>query len=353
MKAASIVLLVAAVPVGSLPPGAKFITPELAEKGWILLFDGESPTGWNGKGGVRIADERIILPADGKGEITWQFPPPPAFELAFEAKGTVALRLESSGTGVENIYQSPDAWTTHAFQHDSRNGGLKSFGFRGVGMAEIRGIRLRPLGAKSLFNGQDLSGWSIFEGKKSRFDVKNGLLTVEDGPGDLQTDGRYKDFLLQLECRTNGKHLNSGVFFRCRPGEYQNGYEAQINNNFLTNETKEYAVEIHDPVTHQLLEKRKILSPAADFGTGAIYRRIPTGRQVAKDGQWFTFTVLASGNHLATWVDGIPTVDWFDNRPPSDNARTGFRKDAGHISLQGHDPTTNLSFRNFRIVELP
>ena len=33
-----------------------------------------------------------------------------------------------------------------------------------------------------------------------------------------------------------------------------------------------------------------------------------------------------------------------------DNARTGCKLDAGHISIQGHDPTTNLSFKNFRIA---
>jgi len=56
---------------------------------------------------------------------------------------------------------------------------------------------------------------------------------------------------------------------------------------------------------------------------------------------------------MATWVNGIQQVDWYDNRPPSDNPRTGCRREAGHISIQGHDPTTNLSFRNIRIAELP
>ncbi len=74
---------------------------------------------------------------------------------------------------------------------------------------------------------------------------------------------------------------------------------------------------------------------------------------MAKDGEWFTMTVVAHGNHIATWVNGIQQVDWYDNRPPSDNPRTGCRLEAGHISIQGHDPTTNLSFRNIRIAELP
>jgi hypothetical protein len=63
-------------------------------------------------------------------------------------------------------------------------------------------------------------------------------------------------------------------------------------------------------------------------------------------------TIVAHGNHIATWVNGVQVTDWYDHRPKSDNARTGCRLEGGHISIQGHDPTTNLSFRNLRIAEL-
>lgn len=329
------------------------ITPEQARDGWILLFDGESSYGWKTSGEVKFAKGRIAFPPGGKGEMIWPFALPPAFELSFESRGKVSLNLVARDHIAENDFESPRGeWKRHVFTHDNKNGGLSHFAIRAVGPAEIRDIRLKPTVPKSLFNGKDLAGWSIFDGKKSKFAVKDGLLTIEDGPGDLQTDGKYQNFLLQLECRTNGKGLNSGVFFRCRPGEYQNGYEAQINNSALPTVSKEYVVEEFDPKTNKSVAKTKVLSAAADYGTGAIYRRIPARKLVAQDGEWFTLTVIASGNHLATWVDGIQTVDWYDNRAPSDNARTGFRRDGGHISLQGHDPTTNLSFRNIRIAEL-
>ena len=56
--------------------------------------------------------------------------------------------------------------------------------------------------------------------------------------------------------------------------------------------------------------------------------------------------------HLATWVNGVQVADWTDNRPLADNARKGCRLEKGAISLQGHDPTTDLSFRNIRIADL-
>ena len=63
-------------------------------------------------------------------------------------------------------------------------------------------------------------------------------------------------------------------------------------------------------------------------------------------------TVIAHGNHLATWVNGYPVADWTDTRPPHRNPREGCCTEKGAISIQGHDPTTNLSFRKLRIGEL-
>ena len=93
----------------------------------------------------------------------------------------------------------------------------------------LRNVKLLPRGVESIFNGKDLTGWKVHPGKKSKFVVTDsGELNVKDGPGDVQTEKKWADFVLQLECISHGKHLNSGVFFRCRPGEYQQGYEAQI-----------------------------------------------------------------------------------------------------------------------------
>ena len=58
-------------------------------------------------------------------------------------------------------------------------------------------------------------------GGDSTFTVGEKLeLNVKNGPGDLQTEAKYGDFLLQLQCFSNGKHLNSGVFFRAIPGQF-------------------------------------------------------------------------------------------------------------------------------------
>ena len=68
---------------------------------------------------------------------------------------------------------------------------------------------------QSIFNGKDLSGWTIYGTEK--WYVEKGHLVCESGPdkqyGYLATDKFYKNFDLTVEFlrATNG---NSGVFFR-------------------------------------------------------------------------------------------------------------------------------------------
>jgi hypothetical protein len=55
---------------------------------------------------------------------------------------------------------------------------------------------------------------------------------------------------------------------------------------------------------------------------------------------------------MAVWVNGYQVTDWKDGRQPNENPRSGLRTEPGTIQIQGHDPTTDLSFRNLRIAEL-
>ena len=110
-----------------------------------------------------------------------------------------------------------------------------------------------------------------------------------------------------------------------------NGYEYQIQNGY------------------QNADRTK----PDDFGTGAIFRRIAARQVISNDREWFTATLIADGPHFATWVNGYPVVDWTDDRPADENPRKGLRLEAGHFSLQGHDPGTDLNFRNIQLSPLP
>jgi hypothetical protein len=202
------------------------------------------------------------------------------------------------------------------------------------GKIEFRNVYLRPFGEKPLFDGETLKGWHEVPGSESKFTVKDKTIDVKNGRGFLETDLTAANFVLQFDAITNGDSLNSGIFFRALKGTKENpshGYEFQIHNGAKNSDRTQ-------PIDH---------------GTGAIFRRIPARRVVTNDRQWFTGTLIADGPKISTWVDGIQVVDWTDERPDNENPREGRKLSAGHISLQGHDPTTDLAFRNLRLVETP
>ena len=357
------------------------LTPKEIADGWILLFDGATTFGWRSEGNMNVREGALTMGGRIRttAEPTFRFF---NYEISCEyavidmgaSKEDGAAEIQvicgKNGPSICRLSGSDDsskpAWKRLKFVV---NGDKAVWDERGEysemgtpirlywvanprAELHLRNFKLRPLTTKPLFNGTDLTGWREFPGKKSKFTVTDSAINVKDGPGDLQTVGKYQDFVLQVECKSNGKHLNSGIFFRCKENEYQNGYEAQILNKFSPEATQKYLVEEYDAKTNKLLGKKEILSTAFDYGTGAIYRRVPARKQMSKDGEWFGMTIVAHGNHLATWVNGVQVTDWYDNRPKSDNARTGCKVEAGHVSIQGHDPTTDLSFRNFRIAEL-
>jgi len=363
------------------------LTSEEIREGWIQLFDGETLFGWAPResGEWTVRDGAIVaLPGRGTGLLstTTEFAD---FELQLEfwvtakANSGVFLRcategLITAGNATEvNICDDHPRWPTGSINEVAANpgpvatvdrwnqfhitavgdlftvrlngetvveardprfrrGGIAVQRFDDEGEIRFRHVKLRPLGLHSLFNGKDLTGWKEIPNRKSVFSVTpEGWMNVKDGNGDLQSEGVYGDFVLQLDIISNGKHLNSGVFFRAMPGQFWSGYESQIRNQW---------------------EGEDRTKPV-DFGTGGIYNRQPARRVVSSDGAWFTKTIVAHGRHLAVWVDGCQVSDWTDDRAPHENARQGYRAEAGVISLQGHDPTTDLSFRNLRIAEFP
>lgn len=194
---------------------------------------------------------------------------------------------------------------------------------------EFRKIILKPLNMKSLFNGKDLAGWRDVPGSKSEFIVENEEIHVSNGLGFIETEETFQDFIFQAQAISHEKELNSGYFFRAMPGTEEapsNGYEFQIHNGF-----------------------KEDRSQPNNAGTGAIFRRVDARYVVANDKEWFTSTLIANGPRIACWVDGYQVVDWLDERKADPNPRRGLRLEGGHISIQGHDPTTDLSFKNLNV----
>lgn len=361
------------------------LTQEEIDDGWILLFDGETDFGWQAAtecnwqvadGTISVSEGELgllytrsqfgdfILKVDFRSApgtnsgIFLRSPPRPTdpagdcYELNIADTGTSPFATGSlvGRQAAEGNHDSSD-WQSYVVTarggeftveldgetvleySDPRPLGHGHIGLQyNQGRVEFRNIKLKPLGLQPLFNGRDLSGWRVFPDKQSEFSVtSDGELLISNGPGQLESEAEFGDFVLQIEIKTRGEGLNSGIFFRSIPGEFWQGYESQIHNVYRDGDR----------------------SKPADCGTGGFYRRQDARQVVADDFEWFHKTLVVSGRHMATWVNGYQVSDWTDRREPDENPRRGLRREPGTLSLQGHDPTTDILFRNIRAAELP
>ncbi len=368
-------------PAAETPAPALLSEQELAE-GWIALFDGQTLFGWkpNSEANWRVEDGAIVVDSGPPGLLstTAQFsdyvlkcefrspaatnsgiflhtpfkPTDPAkdcYELNIAPPDnpfptcSLVKRAKAEGNFVSDDWQAFEVTVSGGMVKVAINGkqvleytdpqpllrghiGLQL----NQGHVAFRNIKLKPLPMSNLFNGSDFSDWNQYPDMPSKFTVTpEGWINVKNGRGQLETKKSYGDFALQLECISHAKSLNSGIFFRSIPGEQMNGYECQIHNGFKGGDRTK-------PV---------------DCGTGGIFRRQDARKVVSNDQEWFRMTLVADGSHMAAWVNGYQVSDWTDDRQPHKNPRMGQRNEPGTIMLQGHDPTTDLSFRNLRIAE--
>ncbi|MEQ2008101.1 MAG: DUF1080 domain-containing protein [Limisphaerales bacterium] len=181
----------------------------------------------------------------------------------------------------------------------------------------------------SLFDGKSLAGWKANENPDT-FKVENGELIVK-GPrahlfyvGDVQ-GAKFKNFELKLDISTRPK-ANSGVYFHTEfgPGWPAKGYEVQVNN------------------THGDPKK-----------TAGLYNVKDNMEAPAKDGEWFTMTIKVVGKHVTTSVNGKVIVDYTEEENPPRKANPGRLIGSGTFALQGHDPGSEIHYKNIFVKPLP
>jgi len=175
--------------------------------------------------------------------------------------------------------------------------------------------------AVSLFNGDDLTGWTI-HGTELWY-VEDGELVGESGPdaayGYLATEASFKDFELTVEFlqEANG---NSGVFIRSHvEGTRVSGWQ----------------VEVAPPGSHTggIYES---------YGRGWLIQPEPDKESVLRMGEWNTMRILVIGDRVTTWLNGVEMVDLVDEQ---------IGKGEGHVALQIHDGGgIKVRWRNLRVA---
>lgn len=201
------------------------------------------------------------------------------------------------------------------------------------------GAQDKKADATPLFNGKDLTGWTVFldpnkkdADPKEVFKVVDGVIKCKGQPnGYLITDKEYGDYVLTVEWRWPGdKGGNSGVFVHCQAPDkiWPKGVEAQLMSGragdfWLVGEAK-LAVD----KTRQ------------DEKTPRHFFRMKTDKEVENPiGQWNKYEITCKGGTVELVVNGQMV-----------NKGTDGELTKGKILLQSEG--TPIEFRNVTLKPL-
>ncbi len=185
-------------------------------------------------------------------------------------------------------------------------------------------------GWTALFDGNSLDGWQQ-RGGKATYSVENGAIVGASAPNTpnsfLCTKTNWDDFELELEFQVDPQ-LNSGIQIRTNSlPEYHNGrvhgYQVEIDPS-----DRGWSGGIYD-------EGRRGWLATLSGNTAARY--------AFRGGEWNRFRIVAIGDSIRTWINGVPAADLVDSKTAK-----------GFIGLQVHsvgertDPL-KVRWRNIRL----
>jgi hypothetical protein len=182
----------------------------------------------------------------------------------------------------------------------------------------------------SLFDGHSLNGWKVGE-NASTFSVKDGQIVVHGPMAHLFYMGDYnnhvfKNFELKVDVMTY-PGANSGIYFHTQYQESSwpnTGFEVQVNNSHTD-------------------WKR----------TGSLYDVVNIKEVYVKDMEWFTEYIKVEGKHVTVKINDRTVVDYTepgDFKP--EPGQTNHFLSSGTFALQGHDPKSEVHFKNILVKVL-
>ena len=185
----------------------------------------------------------------------------------------------------------------------------------------------------NLFDGKTLDGWKASENKDT-FSVQDGMIHVKGARSHLFYVGpvhnhNFTNFEWKADVMTR-PGANSGMYFHTayqETGWPNKGYEVQVNNS------------------HKDWRR-----------TGGLYAVKDVKESPAKDNEWFTQDITVQGRHIVVKVNGKVVTDYTE---PPEVAERGYPKmpgrklSSGTIALQGHDPKSEIFYKNIMIKPLP
>jgi len=182
----------------------------------------------------------------------------------------------------------------------------------------------------SLFDGKTLNGWKVGD-NAATFSVADGMIIVHGPTAHLFYDGniknhQFKNFEFKADVLTK-PGANSGIYFHTQfqQGSWPaKGYEVQVNNSHT--------------------DWRR---------TGSLYGIADVKELFVKDDEWFTEYVSVIGKRVIIKINDKIVVDYTE----PDDVKRGEGQEgrvigSGTFALQGHDPKSEVHFKNIMVKPL-
>jgi hypothetical protein len=180
---------------------------------------------------------------------------------------------------------------------------------------------------EELFDGQSFDGWKVGSNAAS-FKIEDGMIVVNGNVAHLFYDGpvgnhQFKNFEFKAEVMTR-PGSNSGIYFHTQyqeGGWPKKGYEVQVNNS------------------------------QSDWRrTGSLYAIQDVKETYVKDDEWFTLHIVVKGKRVTVSINKQQVVDYTE--PENVKREEGMKErliSSGTFALQGHDPKSEVFYKNIRV----
>jgi hypothetical protein len=182
-----------------------------------------------------------------------------------------------------------------------------------------------PAGMIKMFNGKDLTGW---DGDPRLWSVKDGAIhgeTTAENPAKGNTfliwkNGIVKDFELRLSFRCNAAN-NSGVQYRSKPKPFKDtdvnkwgvaGYQIEVRNEVVLPNVAGF---IYDEGGKRgricLVGEKATWENGKKTVLAALCNQDDYKASFKLDG-WNDFVIIAKGNNIKHYLNGLLIVDFTD-----------------------------------------
>jgi putative heme-binding domain-containing protein len=294
-----------------------------------------------------------------------------------EPKGTLSFTLED---GLLTGYTATLGGVREVRGTDVKQGRTVTTTLSGFGVTQVQaaadareivdalsagrtpGVFVPEPGFRKLFNGHDLAGWA---GKSGFWSVQDGaivgrttkenpaggntFLIAKNGEKNLVVDDFELRFAYRIVPNNNSGFANSGVQYRSKDlgnfavGGYQADFEAGPAFSGILYDEAGVAGG------RGIMAQRGELVTWSANGTRTVTGELGKSADIQakiKAGEWNEYTIIAQGNRLQHFINGVQTVGVVDETE-------GKRLTAGVLALQLHagDPMT-VQFKNLRIKSL-